>query len=90
MTRWMMVLIGCMTLGGCEVLLDEECDAYVEYVCSCDQSVDCDTLSAQLAGGSADVQETCRLDLACYESADSTADATCSEFEEDALGECEA
>ncbi|MEL6341815.1 MAG: hypothetical protein AAFV53_01695 [Myxococcota bacterium] len=39
------------------------CDAFVDYVCDCDPSTDCDSLQATYENASVEEQDQCELEL---------------------------
>ena len=83
------VWIGLMlTLGGCvDGFLEQDCDVYVDYLCSCGNP-DCETLRSQLGGGDASAQLSCRVSLNCFEDADDLAGQSCALFDAGTEDEC--
>jgi len=66
----------------------QPCDEYVEYLCLCDPDA-CDEVTATFRGASASLQETCQVQLACFEGADAaTGSETCQLFLDDRVEEC--
>lgn len=77
-----------LALGGCiDGFLEEDCDVYVDYLCTCGDP-DCETLREQLGGGDASVQESCRISYACFEDEDEAAGQTCALFDAGTEDQC--
>ena len=74
-------------LSACIGDIEENpCDLYVDYLCDCGVAT-CEELRSQLDSSDLAVQETCRIELDCFERAD--ADATvCVLITEDRTAEC--
>lgn len=70
-----------LLLTGCiDGFIEDDCDVYVDYLCTC--GVDnCEQLRSQLDTTDQAVQESCRIELACFEDADATNGETCSLFD---------
>lgn len=66
----------------------QPCDEYVDYVCLCDDDDACDSVTAAFAGASAAVQETCQVQLACFEAADAAPGAETCELFPGRVDEC--
>ena len=66
-----LVLVGCI-----EDVTEDDCDQYVDYLCTCGVE-NCTDLQSQFADPDLAVQEQCRIDLACFETADADAGETC-------------
>jgi hypothetical protein len=86
MSRLMWLWVVALGAAGCDVLLEDPCDAYVDYLCDCGDP-DCAQLRSQLSGADPDVQESCRLEQACFDRADAEG-GICVLFDEDRTGEC--
>ena len=75
--RALLLGLSLALLPACIDELDSDCDQYVDYLCACGVD-DCATLGQQFEGAGLAVQEQCRIDLACFEQADSENGEACS------------
>ncbi|MFK7927300.1 MAG: hypothetical protein AB8H79_03880 [Myxococcota bacterium] len=73
----MRILALMLMTTGCLELLETECDQYVDYLCTCG-AADCDSLRETFSGAGPAIQEQCRIEQSCFESADGQAGETCS------------
>lgn len=73
-----MRIVGLVLLfSGCVEFLEDDCDQYVDYLCTC--GVDsCEDLRQAFDGSDPAVQEQCRIEQVCFESADADNEETCS------------
>jgi hypothetical protein len=75
---------GLLAIGfACEPL--NACDEYVNYLCDCDQDINCDELRGELTDASQDRQDECQAQMACYNDQDAGED--CGTFS-DGVDEC--
>ena len=82
--RWLGLV---MVFGvGCIDPLFQPCDEYVDYLCLCEPDA-CEERRAVFEGAGPAVQETCRVQLACFEDADLDG-GQCHLFEEGREEEC--
>tara|TARA_B100000609_G_C16853216_1_gene251391 strand:+ start:212 stop:478 length:267 start_codon:yes stop_codon:yes gene_type:complete len=75
--RTLLLALPLFLVGCIDGVIDDDCDVYVDYLCTCGVD-DCEQLQNQFADADLAVQEQCRIDLACFEDADTTNGETCS------------
>jgi hypothetical protein len=80
------VILSLVALTACEYPFANDCDAYVDYLCACEPDA-CDARRAVFDGASESLQETCRIQLACFDDADDEG-GVCFLFDEGREEEC--
>jgi hypothetical protein len=85
MTRALVALL-LTTVAACLDPAIEPCDDYLDYLCACEPDA-CEQRRAVFEGAGASLQETCRIQLACFEDADVDG-GFCHLFEEEREEEC--
>lgn len=80
-------MVAALGLSGClDGVLETECDRYVDYICSCDPD-NCASAESELRGN-VGLEPQCRIDLACFEQADSASGTQCSIIATEREDEC--
>lgn len=83
--RLLRVSLAALFVLSCDPLL-QPCDEYIDYLCLCEPEA-CEDRRAVFEGAGASVQETCRVQLACFEDADLDGEQ-CHLFDEGREEEC--
>ena len=84
MRAWWILLGAMACIDG---VVENPCDEYADYLCTCGAE-DCEQVRDQLDSSDPGVQDSCRIELACFDEADDEVGQTCILFDEGREGEC--